>query len=41
MDKNASGITISNVYTTSGTPAYYVGDATFTSDPTSEPLSLH
>jgi hypothetical protein len=36
MDKNASGITISNVYTTSGTPAYYVGDATFTSDPTSE-----
>jgi hypothetical protein len=36
MDKNASGITISNIYTTSGTPAYYVGDATFTSDPTSE-----
>ena len=36
MDKNASGITISNVYTTSGTPAYYVGDTTFTSDPTSE-----
>jgi hypothetical protein len=36
MDKNASGITISNAYTTSGTPAYYVGDATFTSDPTSE-----
>jgi hypothetical protein len=36
MDKNASGITVSNVYTTSGTPAYYVGDATFTSDPTSE-----
>jgi hypothetical protein len=36
MDKDASGITISNVYTTSGTPAYYVGDATFTSDPSSE-----
>jgi hypothetical protein len=36
MDKNASGITISNAYTTSGAPAYYVGDATFTSDPTSE-----
>lgn len=36
MDKNASGITISNAYTTSGTTAYYVGDTTFTSDPTSE-----
>jgi len=36
MDKNASGITISNSYTTSGTPAYYVGDATFTSDPQDE-----
>jgi hypothetical protein len=36
MDKNASGITISKAYTTSGTSAYYVGDATFTSDPTSE-----
>lgn len=36
MDKNASGITIPSIYTTSGTPAYYVGDATFTSDPTSE-----
>jgi len=36
MDKNASGITISNVYTTSGTPAYYVGDTTFTTDPSSE-----
>jgi hypothetical protein len=36
MDKNASGITISNAFTTSGTPAYYVGDATFTSDPTDE-----
>jgi len=36
MDKNASGITISNAFTTSGTPAYYVGDTTFTSDPTSE-----
>ena len=33
MDKNASGITISNSYTTSGTPAYYVGDAPFTTDP--------
>ena len=36
MDKNASGITISNAFTTSGTPAFYVGNATFTSDPTSE-----
>ena len=36
MDKNASGITISNAFTTSGTPAYYVGDATFTSEPTDE-----
>jgi hypothetical protein len=36
MDKNASGITISNSYTTSGTSAYYVGDATFTTDPSDE-----
>jgi len=33
MDKNASGITIPNVFVTSGTPAFFVGDATFTSDP--------
>jgi hypothetical protein len=36
MDKNASGITISSSFTTSGTPAYYVGSADFTSDPQSE-----
>jgi len=36
MDKNASGITIPNIFVTSGTPAFFVGDATFTSDPESE-----
>jgi len=36
MDEGANNILISNSYTTSGTPSYYVGDATFTSDPTSE-----
>jgi hypothetical protein len=36
MDKNASGITISSAFATSGTPAYYVGSADFTSDPQSE-----
>ena len=35
MDKLASGITISNGFTTSGSPKYYVGDATFSSEPTS------
>jgi hypothetical protein len=36
MDKNASGITIGNSFATSGTPAFYVGSADFTSDPSSE-----
>jgi len=36
MDKNASGITISNGFTTSGTPAYFVGSGEFTSDPQDE-----
>ena len=36
MDINASSITISNSYTTSGTPAYFVGAAEFTSDPDTE-----
>ena len=36
MDKNASGITIANAFTTSGTPAFYVGNAEFTSDPDNE-----
>ena len=36
MDKNASGITIPNAFATSGTPAFFVGSAEFTSDPTSE-----
>jgi hypothetical protein len=36
MDKNASGITIPSTFTTSGTPAYYVGSGEFTSDPQSE-----
>ena len=36
MDINASGITISNTFATSGTPAYYVGSAEFTSDPDNE-----
>jgi hypothetical protein len=33
MDVNASGITIANAFATSGTPAFYVGSAPFTSDP--------
>ena len=33
MDVNASGITIGNGYVTSGTPAYYVGSASFDTDP--------
>ena len=33
MDKNASGITISNAFATSGTPRFYVGDASFSSEP--------
>jgi hypothetical protein len=36
MDINASGITIPNGLTTSGTPAFYVGSAPFTNDPESE-----
>ena len=36
MDKNASGITIGNGFTTSGTPAFYVGSAEFTQDPDNE-----
>ena len=36
MDINASGITIPNGFITSGTPAYYVGSAPFTSDPENE-----
>jgi hypothetical protein len=36
MDKNASGITVPNTFSTSGTPAFFVGSAEFTSDPTSE-----
>jgi hypothetical protein len=36
MDINASAITISNVFSTSGTPAFFVGAAEFTSDPESE-----
>ena len=36
MDKNASGITVPNAFVTSGTPAFYVGDAEFTSDPDNE-----
>ena len=36
MDINASGITIPNFYSTSGTPAFYVGSAPFTSDPDTE-----
>jgi hypothetical protein len=35
MDKFASGITVSNGFTTSGSPKYYVGDAAFSSEPTS------
>jgi hypothetical protein len=33
MDVNASGITIGNGFSTSGTPAFYVGSGEFTSDP--------
>jgi hypothetical protein len=33
MDKEASAITISNSYVTSGTPEFYVGVATFQSEP--------
>ena len=33
MDKQASAVTISNTYLTSGTSAFEVGDATFQSDP--------
>jgi hypothetical protein len=36
MDINASSITISNSFATSGTPSFYVGSAEFTSDPTNE-----
>jgi hypothetical protein len=36
MDKNASGITISTQFSTSGTPRFYVGDASFSSEPTDE-----
>jgi hypothetical protein len=36
MDINASGITIPDLFTTSGTPEFYVGSAPFTSDPDSE-----
>ena len=36
MDINASAITIPSIYTTSGDPAFYVGSASFTSDPDSE-----
>jgi hypothetical protein len=34
MDRNASGITISGPFTTSGTPRFYVGNAPFSSEPT-------
>ena len=36
MDINASAITISSSFATSGTPAYFVGSAPFTTDPESE-----
>jgi len=36
MDKNASGLTIGNLFTTSGTPQFFVGSAEFTSDPDDE-----
>jgi|694.fasta_scaffold04254_12 hypothetical protein len=36
MDKDASGITIANSFTTSGTAEFYVGSGTFTSDPSDE-----
>ena len=36
MDKNASGLTIGNAFSTSGTPRFFVGDAPFASEPTNE-----
>ena len=36
MDKEASAITISSSYVTSGTPEFFVGDATFQSEPTEQ-----
>ena len=36
MDKDASVIVIGPAFTTSGTPKYYVGDATFQQEPTNE-----
>jgi len=36
MDKNATGITISNAFSTSGESAFVVGSAEFTSDPDNE-----
>ena len=36
MDKEASAITISSSYVTSGTPEFYVGDGTFQSEPTDQ-----
>jgi hypothetical protein len=36
MDKDANNILIPNSFSTSGTPAFYVGDATFTKDPDNE-----
>jgi hypothetical protein len=36
MDKDANSILIPNTFVTSGTPAFYVGDATFTKDPDTE-----
>jgi hypothetical protein len=41
MDKNASGITIANAFATSGTPRFYVGNAEFSSEPTSETNSYY
>ena len=36
MDINASGITIANAFTTSGTAEFFVGSGTFTTDPDDE-----
>ena len=36
MDKEASAITISSSYVTSGTPEFFVGDGTFQSEPTDQ-----
>jgi hypothetical protein len=36
MDKDASGITIANSFTTSGTAEFFVGSGAFTSDPSDE-----